>query len=89
MSLRAPRSRTKGSAAPPILSYRGAYVEEPPSEVHTITGVATSITAFVDRTARGPVDSDEGSPVQIFSFAEYERLFGDFSADCSMSFATC
>ena len=30
------------------VSYPGVYIEEVPSSVHTITNVATSITAFVD-----------------------------------------
>jgi phage tail sheath protein FI len=72
---------------PATLSYPGVYIEEIPSGVHTITGVATSITAFVGRASRGTVDSDDKSPVRIFSFADYERLFGGLSADSPMSFA--
>ena len=72
---------------PATLSYPGVYIEEIPSGVHAITGVATSITAFVGRALRGQVDSDEKSPVRIFSFADYERIFGGLSADCPMSFA--
>ena len=44
-------------------TYPGVYIEEIPSGVHTITGVATSITAFVGYTARGSVNA----PVHIFS----------------------
>src|SRR5262245_66477831 len=72
---------------PATLSYPGVYIEEIPSGVHTIIGVATSITAFVGRAPRGPVDTDDESPVRIFSFADYERLFGGLSADSPMSFA--
>lgn len=72
---------------PVALSYPGVYIEEVSSGVRTITGVATSITAFVGRALRGPVDSDEGSPVRIFSFADYERIFGGLWADSPMSFA--
>ena len=72
---------------PAALTYPGVYIEEVPSGVRTITGVATSITAFVGRTLRGTVDSDEKSPVRIFSFADYERTFGGLSADSTMSFA--
>ena len=32
---------------PVAISYPGVYVEEIPSGVRTITGVATSITAFI------------------------------------------
>ena len=68
---------------PAALSYPGVYIEEVPSGVRTITGVATSITAFVGRALRGPIDA----PVRIFSFADYERTFGGLWADSTMSFA--
>lgn len=41
---------------PATLTYPGVYIEEMPSSVRTITGVATSITAFVGRTWRGVTD---------------------------------
>ena len=68
---------------PVALSYPGVYIEEVPSGVRTITGVATSITAFVGRAQRGPVDL----PMRIFSFADYERSFGGLWADSTLSFA--
>jgi uncharacterized protein len=68
---------------PVTLSYPGVYIEEVPSGVRTITGVATSITAFVGRARRGPVDE----PVRIFSFADFERSFGGLWSDSTMSFA--
>jgi len=37
-------------------TYPGVYVEEIPSGVRTITGVATSVTAFIGRAKRGPVN---------------------------------
>ena len=40
---------------PATLTYPGVYIEEIPSGVRTITGVATSITAFIGRALRGPV----------------------------------
>jgi hypothetical protein len=73
------------------LTYPGVYIEEVSSGVRTITGVATSITAFVGRALRGPVDDDddddENGPVRIFSFADYERIFGGLWVDSPMSFA--
>jgi len=72
---------------PVALSYPGVYIEELPSGVRTITGVATSITAFVGRALRGPVDADDESPVRIFSFADFERIFGGLWAGSPMSFA--
>ena len=41
---------------PATLNYPGVYIEEVPSGVRTITGVATSITAFIGRAKRGPVN---------------------------------
>jgi phage tail sheath protein FI len=72
---------------PAVLSFPGVYIEEVQSGVRTITGVATSITAFVGRALRGPIDAEEKSPVRIFSFADYQRVFGGLSPDCPMSFA--
>jgi phage tail sheath protein FI len=62
-------------------TYPGVYIEEVPSGVHTITGVATSITAFVGYTARGQVDKAR----HIFSFADFERLFGGLTSDSVLS----
>jgi len=41
------------------VSYPGVYVEEIPSGVRTITGVATSIAAFVGWAPKGPTDRAE------------------------------
>lgn len=57
---------------PVVTTYPGVYVQEIASGVHTITGVATSITAFIGRAARGPVNT----AVTINSFAEFESIFG-------------
>ncbi len=38
---------------PVVPTYPGVYVEELPSNVRTIVGVATSITAFIGRALRG------------------------------------
>jgi len=68
---------------PVALSYPGVYIEEVPSGVRTITGVATSITAFVGRSLRGPVNE----PVVITSFADFERTFGGLWTLSTMSYA--
>ena len=62
---------------PVPVSYPGVYIEEIPSGVHTITGVATSITAFVGAAQRGPVDN----PVSVFSYGDFQRVFGGMTAD--------
>lgn len=74
---------------PSALTFPGVYIEEVSSGVRTITGVATSITAFVGRALRGPVDNDplKLSPVRIHSFAEYGRIFGGLWTASPMSFA--
>jgi len=59
---------------PVAVSYPGVYIEEIPSGVRTITGVATSITAFLGRTVRGPINE----PVTINSCAvdhDFVNLF--------------
>ena len=68
---------------PLALTYPGVYVEEIPSGVRTIMGVATSITAFVGRALRGPVNE----PVTINSFGDYERIFGGLWTESTMSYA--
>lgn len=68
---------------PSSLTYPGVYIEEVPSGVRTITGVATSITAFIGRAARGPVNE----PVRVQSFAEFERIFGGLWQSSTMSYA--
>jgi uncharacterized protein len=65
------------------VSYPGVYIEEVPSGVRAIAGVATSVAAFTGFTARGPVDT----PVRIFSFADFERQFGGLHADSELSYA--
>lgn len=68
---------------PAQLSYPGVYIEELPSGVRTITGVATSVAAFVGSAPRGPIDR----AVRLFSFADYERRFGGLAADSEMGYA--
>ena len=65
------------------VSYPGVYIEEVPSGVRTITGVATSIAAFVGRATAGPTDD----PQMLTGFADYERRFGGLDAACPMSYA--
>lgn len=48
-----------------------------------ITGVATSVTAFVGAAQDGPADQ----PVSISSFADFESQFGGLSRESPMSYA--
>jgi phage tail sheath protein FI len=64
-------------------TYPGVYIEEIPSGVRTIVGVATNIAAFVGRALSGPVND----PTTINSFADYDRQFGGLAIDYPMSYA--
>ena len=57
---------------PVAVSYPGVYIQEKSSGVRTITGVATSIAAFVDWFPRGLLNE----AVQCLSYADFEREFG-------------
>ena len=68
---------------PVPLTYPGVYVQEIPSGVRTITGVATAITAFLGRALRGPEDT----PVTVNNFGDFERIFGGLWTDSSLGYA--
>ncbi|WP_299088217.1 phage tail sheath C-terminal domain-containing protein [uncultured Microbacterium sp.] len=65
------------------LSYPGVYVREIASGVRTITGVSTSVTAFIGRTLRGPTDR----PALVQSFAEFTRVYGGLWVESPLSYA--
>src|SRR5262249_17372769 len=71
-------------------SYPGIYIEELPSQSHTITPAPTSVTVFIGYTH--PLKTATyGQPVQLFSFTDYERSFGGLyqspSVDSNVAFA--
>jgi hypothetical protein len=68
---------------PTALTYPGVYIEEIPSGVRTIAGVATSITAFIGRAQRGTVDQ----PIRVQSFAAFDRTFGGLWVDSTLGYA--
>jgi hypothetical protein len=68
---------------PATLTFPGVYIEELPSTVRTITGVGTSITAFVGRTRRGAPDK----AVMIHGFAEFAQLYGGLWEKSPLSYA--
>ena len=61
---------------PVTTTYPGVYLEELPSGVRPLVGVATSITAFVGWSPRGP----ENDAIRIQSFGDYQRRFGDLES---------
>jgi len=52
-------------------TFPGVYIEEIPSGVRTIVGVATSIGLFVGRARQGPLNQ----PVLCLNFSDFERAF--------------
>ena len=64
-------------------TYPGVYIEEVPSGVRPITGVATSIAACVGNFTRGPTDE----VVRLFSVTDFQREFGGLRADSLASYA--
>ena len=68
---------------PVAVSYPGVYIEEIPSGVLTITGVATSITAFVGYTRKG----QPNKALPISSFSDFERAYGGLDRDSPVSYA--
>lgn len=61
----------------PAYLHPGVYVEEIPSGVKPIEGVATSVSAFVGRATKGPV----GEAVPVSNFDEYKAVFGDIASE--------
>lgn len=68
---------------PVALAHPGVYITEVASGSRTLTGVATSITAFVGRASRGPVDE----PVQIDNWSDFERTFGGLWRGSGLGYA--
>jgi phage tail sheath protein FI len=64
-------------------TYPGVYLREEQGGVRPLTGVATSITAFVGRALRGPINE----PITCNGFGDYEREFGGLWTESSMSYA--
>ena len=61
----------------------GVYIEEVPNTVPTITGVSTSVTGFIGRARRGPMNRAR----VIHSFGEFERVFGTQWGESALGYA--
>jgi phage tail sheath protein FI len=62
----------------PTYTCPGVYVEETGSgSGHSITGVSTSIAAFIGKASKGKVDT----PTRVTSFSEFADIFGGFTAE--------
>jgi uncharacterized protein len=68
---------------PVALTYPGVYIEEVPSGVRSIAGVATSIALFIGWAARGATDR----AVRLTSFADYERQYGGLDTRTLLGYA--
>lgn len=64
-------------------TYPGVYVEEIPSGIRTITGVSTSVAAFIGSFPRGLLDE----AVQLFGLADLEREYGGLDVASETSYA--
>jgi Bacteriophage tail sheath protein len=53
-------------------TFPGVYIQEIPSGVHTISGVATSIAAFVGWADQGPIDE----ATLVLSWSDFANQFG-------------
>lgn len=62
------------------VSYPGVYIQEVSSGVKTITGVATSITAFFGRANKGPLNR----AIRCLSYADFVRNFGGSPAESEL-----
>jgi phage tail sheath protein FI len=63
-------------------TYPGVYVQEVPSGVRTIVGVATSVAAFVDYFRKGPMNK----PVRVQSLGDFDREFGGLDSSSEASY---
>jgi hypothetical protein len=63
-------------------TYPGVYIEELSSGVHTITGVATSIAAFMGWADQGPVD--EATLVE--SWSDFQNIFGGLDSRSQLGY---
>jgi phage tail sheath protein FI len=68
---------------PSALTYPGVYIEEIPSGVRTITGVATSIAAFAGWAPRGPTDRAG----LVLGYADFARKFGGIDSRSLLGYA--
>lgn len=64
-------------------TYPGVYVEEIPSGLRPVTGVATSTTAFIGTFSRGLLDE----AVRLLSQSDFEREYGGLERNSETSYA--
>ena len=65
------------------VTYPGVYIQERASGVRTIAPVSTSIAAFIDFFAEGPINE----AVRIQGMGDFERIFGGLDVRSPASYA--
>jgi hypothetical protein len=68
---------------PSALTYPGVYIEEIPSGVRTITGVATSIAAFAGWAPMGPTDRAG----LVLGYTDFARKYGGLDSRSVLGYA--
>lgn len=68
---------------PIATSYPGVYIEELPSGVRTITGVATSIAAFIGWAPQGPTAQAQ----LVLSWSDFNSQFGGLDSRSLLGYA--
>ncbi|KXF83018.1 phage tail sheath family protein [Enterovibrio coralii] len=68
---------------PVALTYPGVYIQEIPSGSRSISGVATSIAAFVGGFSRGPLNT----PVRMFHVGDFDTHMGGVNTNSETSYA--
>ena len=68
---------------PVTTSYPGVYIEELPSSIRTIAGVATSIAAFIGWAPRGPTAQAQ----RVLSWSDFSAQFGGLDSRSLLGYA--
>src|SRR5262249_3782678 len=63
------------------VTYPGVYIQEIPSGFRAISGVSTSIAAFVGMAKRGPLLE----PTRVLGVKDYERIFSPDTSQGEMT----
>ncbi|MCP6756351.1 hypothetical protein NL533_32490, partial [Klebsiella pneumoniae] len=64
-------------------TFPGVYLERLPSGVRAITGVSTSVAAFLGEALRGQV----GVAKRVLNFSDFDRGFGGLASEYDLGYA--
>jgi Bacteriophage tail sheath protein len=68
---------------PVTTKFPGVYLERLPSGVRAITGVSTSVAAFIGEASRGRV----GVAMRVLNFSDFERGYGGLTSEYDLGYA--